>query len=279
MMVEAGGTEAAWALYSAGAPKVTEEVIAEGLEAAKTWIRECDRPAARAGGRGRVAVRRSPTCPRSTTAPTSAERVRGSASDRVEQGHHHHRQGRAGGGHRRGHRGHHGRAGRRVRRAGEGDPRRRPLADQAAGAPAHRRPRASASTAGAPLTSGRSRPAVGIIPTAHGSGLFQRGETQVLNVTTLGHAPHGPDARHHRHRREKALHAPLQHAPLRQRRDRPGGQPQAPGDRPRPAGRAGPAPGGACRSRSSPTPCAWCPRCCRPTARRPWRRCAPRACR
>ena len=27
---------------------------------------------------------------------------------------------------------------------------------------------------------------VGIIPTAHGSGLFQRGETQVLNVTTLG---------------------------------------------------------------------------------------------
>ena len=27
---------------------------------------------------------------------------------------------------------------------------------------------------------------VGIIPTSHGSGLFQRGETQVLNVTTLG---------------------------------------------------------------------------------------------
>jgi polyribonucleotide nucleotidyltransferase len=28
--------------------------------------------------------------------------------------------------------------------------------------------------------------AVGIVPTAHGSGLFQRGETQVLNITTLG---------------------------------------------------------------------------------------------
>ena len=27
---------------------------------------------------------------------------------------------------------------------------------------------------------------VGLIPTAHGSGLFQRGETQVLNITTLG---------------------------------------------------------------------------------------------
>jgi polyribonucleotide nucleotidyltransferase len=40
MMVEGGGTETAWAHYEAGAPKVTEEAIAEGLEAAKTWIRE-----------------------------------------------------------------------------------------------------------------------------------------------------------------------------------------------------------------------------------------------
>ena len=40
MMVEAGGTEKSWNLYEAGAPKVTEEVLAEGLEAAKTWIRE-----------------------------------------------------------------------------------------------------------------------------------------------------------------------------------------------------------------------------------------------
>ncbi len=40
MMVEAGGTEKSWDLYDAGAPKVTEEVLAEGLEAAKTWIRE-----------------------------------------------------------------------------------------------------------------------------------------------------------------------------------------------------------------------------------------------
>ncbi len=40
MMVEAGGTEAAWELYQDGAPKVTETVIAEGLEASKTWIRE-----------------------------------------------------------------------------------------------------------------------------------------------------------------------------------------------------------------------------------------------
>ncbi len=40
MMVEAGGTEHAWQFYDAGAPKVTEEVLADGLEAAKTWIRE-----------------------------------------------------------------------------------------------------------------------------------------------------------------------------------------------------------------------------------------------
>ncbi|MBM3674577.1 MAG: polyribonucleotide nucleotidyltransferase [Actinobacteria bacterium] len=38
MMVEAGGTEASWELYEQGAPKVTEEVIADGLEAAKQWI-------------------------------------------------------------------------------------------------------------------------------------------------------------------------------------------------------------------------------------------------
>ncbi len=40
MMVEAGGSEKAVAYYEAGAPKVTEKVIADGLEAAKTWIKE-----------------------------------------------------------------------------------------------------------------------------------------------------------------------------------------------------------------------------------------------
>ena len=37
MMVEAGGTEKAWQYYEAGAPKVTEEVIAGGLEASKVF--------------------------------------------------------------------------------------------------------------------------------------------------------------------------------------------------------------------------------------------------
>ena len=40
MMVEAGGTEKSWTYYETGAPKVTEEVLADGLEVAKTWIRE-----------------------------------------------------------------------------------------------------------------------------------------------------------------------------------------------------------------------------------------------
>jgi polyribonucleotide nucleotidyltransferase len=40
MMVEAGGTEKAWQWYEEGAPHATEEVIAQGLDAAKTWIRE-----------------------------------------------------------------------------------------------------------------------------------------------------------------------------------------------------------------------------------------------
>ena len=38
MMVEAGGTEGSWDMYEAGAPKITEEVLAEGLEACKQWI-------------------------------------------------------------------------------------------------------------------------------------------------------------------------------------------------------------------------------------------------
>ena len=44
MMVEAGGTEATWELYEEGAPKVTEEVIAEGLEDVEAVDQRVDRP-------------------------------------------------------------------------------------------------------------------------------------------------------------------------------------------------------------------------------------------
>ena len=40
MMVEAGGSERSFQYYEEGAPQVTEEVLTSGLEAAKTWIRE-----------------------------------------------------------------------------------------------------------------------------------------------------------------------------------------------------------------------------------------------
>ena len=40
MMVEAGGTEGSFEKYAEGAPKVSEEVLTEGLEASKLWIRE-----------------------------------------------------------------------------------------------------------------------------------------------------------------------------------------------------------------------------------------------
>jgi len=40
MMVEAGGTEKSFSYYAEGAPKVDESVLAGGLEASKTWIKE-----------------------------------------------------------------------------------------------------------------------------------------------------------------------------------------------------------------------------------------------
>jgi len=40
MMVEAGGTEGSFVKYADGAPKVSEDVLAAGLEASKLWIRE-----------------------------------------------------------------------------------------------------------------------------------------------------------------------------------------------------------------------------------------------
>ena len=40
MMVEAGGTEKSFSYYADGAPKVNESVLAGGLQASKTWIKE-----------------------------------------------------------------------------------------------------------------------------------------------------------------------------------------------------------------------------------------------
>ena len=240
MMVEAGGTEDAWRFYEDGAPKVTEEVIAQGLEAAKTWIRESIDAPERAGRQVRRRSRPCPTCPRSTTPTTCSPgwpRSAPTASPRPAPS---------------------------PARPSATWPPTPPSPPSRTSWPAEFEGREKEIKAavrslqkkivrkriveegmridGRGPTDIRPLSAeVGLIPTAHGSGLFQRGETQVLDRRHPGHAPHGADARHHRHRRLQALHAPLQHAALRHRRDRLHAGPEAPGDRPRPAGRAGPA--------------------------------------
>ena len=51
---------------------------------------------------------------------------------------------------------------------------------------------------------------VGVIPRVHGSALFERGETQILGVTTLEHADAGAEARHAVAGEDASLHAQLQ---------------------------------------------------------------------
>jgi polyribonucleotide nucleotidyltransferase len=184
MMVEAGGTEGAWGLYQAGAPKVTEEVIAQGLESAKIWIRESVELqrtlVAEAGTSPRLAY-----VPQVDYQPDVAGRVAEVGFDRV----------------------------RRVTTITAKAEREvaieeatsailAELATEFAGREVEIRSAVRSLTkqlvrqriaeTGVRID-GRSpgdiRPlsaAVGIISTAHGSGLFQRGETQVLNITTLG---------------------------------------------------------------------------------------------
>jgi len=184
MMVEAGGTEHAWTYYEAGAPKVTEEVIAAGLEEAKAWIRESidlqNELVARSGRHEPL-----PYTPQVDYGDEVFARVSEVGADRLA-------------------------AAQRI-------------ADKAARTAATDECMAAILSTLAPEFPGREaevkaaarsltkkvvrrriveegvridgrgpadiRPLaaeVGLIPTAHGSGLFQRGETQVLNVTTLG---------------------------------------------------------------------------------------------
>jgi polyribonucleotide nucleotidyltransferase len=184
MMVEAGGTERSWSYYQAGAPKVTEEVLAEGLEAAKTWIRESIELQ-------RELVRRSgvkPTIPFelfTDYAEDVYERVGAVGTEAIAKAN-------------------------TITDKGE----RNAALDEATASivgeldaefsEREREIKAAVRALTKKLVrrrivdegvriDGRGtadiRPLaaeVGVLPTAHGSGLFQRGETQVLNVTTLG---------------------------------------------------------------------------------------------
>ncbi|HEY1635562.1 MAG TPA: polyribonucleotide nucleotidyltransferase [Acidimicrobiales bacterium] len=184
MMVEAGGTEKAWTYYADGAPKVTEEVIAAGLESAKTWIRESielqRRLVAEAGTKPTIAyesqldygddvwTRVLDVGTESLTRATSivAKAERNAALDE---------------------------AGASIAASLDeelsGREREVKAAVRALTKQLVRRRIVEEGVRIDGRGPGDIRPLsaeVGVLPTAHGSGLFQRGETQVLNVTTLG---------------------------------------------------------------------------------------------
>ncbi len=184
MMVEAGGTEAAWKLYQAGSPKVTEEAIADGLEAAKAWIRESielqRRLVAEAGTRpplqwtpqrdygedvmARVAEVGSAKIEAVTAVVTKAERAAATQAATEEI----------------------------LAALGEELAGREGEIKAAVRSLTKKLVRERIASSGERIDGRKPtdiRPLsarVGLIPTAHGSGLFQRGDTQVLNVTTLG---------------------------------------------------------------------------------------------
>ena len=82
---------------------------------------------------------------------------------------------------------------------------------------------------------------VGVLPRVHGSGLFTRGQTQVLSVCDPGHPRRLPEAGHHLGGDGEAVYAPLQLPRLLRGRGQARPQPRPPGDRPRRSGGAGPA--------------------------------------
>jgi polyribonucleotide nucleotidyltransferase len=184
MMVEAGGTEGAARFYEEGAPLVTEEVIAEGLEAAKTWIRASielqDELVAAAGTRAPLAYEpqldygddvfervAAVGTERLTPALTiSAKAERNAATDEAS-------------------------AAIAAELATELAGREREI-KAAVKALTKQLIRRRVTSEGVRID-GRGTSdlrevsaEVGLLPTAHGSALFQRGETQVLNVLTLG---------------------------------------------------------------------------------------------
>jgi polyribonucleotide nucleotidyltransferase len=187
MMVEAGGTEKAWELYQDGTPFVTEEVIAGGLEAAKTWIRESidaqRELVAKATQAGLIhELAWEPQVDYTDEIAARVEAVGIESLTKVA-----------------------GITVKAEREAAQGEaakaiietllpefPDQQREINNAAKSLLKKIVRRRIATEGARID-GRTptdiRPLsaeVAVLPTAHGSGLFQRGETQVLNVTTLG---------------------------------------------------------------------------------------------
>ncbi|MGH9092715.1 MAG: polyribonucleotide nucleotidyltransferase, partial [Acidimicrobiales bacterium] len=188
MMVEAGGTERSWDYYEEGAPKVTEEVLAEGLEAAKTWIRESINLQRQlvAG----VVAEKGPitTIPIDTFSDYGDDvyaRVEAVGSDPI---------------------GHAQTIADKATRNEETAAATATILAQLAGELPEREGEIKAAVRALTKKLVRARivkeglridgrgaseirplsAEVDLFPTAHGSALFQRGETQVVNVTTLG---------------------------------------------------------------------------------------------
>ncbi len=184
MMVEAGGTEDAWRFYAEGAPKVTEEVVAAGLEAAKTSIGMSialqDELVAKAGRAPELSFEAAVDY-----APDVMERVRAVGESRIDEA---------------------SRIANKMERAGATEAATAAVTEELATELEGREAEVAAAvralqkelvrrrivTEGVRID-GRGttdiRPLsaeVGLFSTAHGTGLFQRGETQVLTVATLG---------------------------------------------------------------------------------------------
>ncbi len=189
MMVEAGGTERSFEYFDQGAPKVTEEVLASGLEASKQWIDDiCELQKSLRLAMGDPGV--MDWVQSSDYTDEVLNRVREVAWPRLSE----------------------------VMAIADKAEREARQSDVTAEIKAELEAEmadvadASKQISGAVRSvtkeivrkrivddgfriDGRAtnevRPLsaeVGLLPTAHGSGLFQRGETQVLNVTTLGMA-------------------------------------------------------------------------------------------
>ncbi|HUC38139.1 MAG TPA: polyribonucleotide nucleotidyltransferase [Acidimicrobiales bacterium] len=184
MMVEAGGTADSWKFYEAGAPRVTEEVLAEGLEASKTWIRESIELQRELVAR----VGKKPTIPYelySDYADDVYARVEAVGADALAKAN---------------------TITQKAERNAAVDEATESVLAQLAGEFPERDKEIKAAVRSLTKKQVRKRimeegtridgrgtsdirplsAEVGIIPTAHGSGLFERGETQVLNITTLG---------------------------------------------------------------------------------------------
>jgi polyribonucleotide nucleotidyltransferase len=188
MMVEAGGSEKSWSYYETGAPKVTEEVLAEGLEAAKTWIRESinlQRRLVEAYTAARGPIETIPYSTFNDYEDDVWQRVQAVGTDAIAKAN-------------------------LVTTKAERNAALDAAGDEIKAALADEFPERAGEVKAAirSLTKklvrkriiedgmrvdGRGtsdiRPLsaeVDLFPTAHGSALFQRGETQVLNVTTLG---------------------------------------------------------------------------------------------